>query len=110
MLAAVDDAVGERDQTGHRHQHADDVDAARARVARLRPDRRDQQRPAHDRADRHGQADGAGPDADGPAPLARVEHVGDDRQGHRHDRRAADPHQGARRDQLTGILRVRGQQ
>ena len=55
------------------------------------------------------QADGAGPDADGLAPLARVEDVGDDRQRRRHDRRAADAHQRPGPDQLAGRLGVRRQ-
>ena len=42
----------------------------------------------------------AGPDADGLAPLARVgEDVRDDREGRRHDERAADAHERAGDDQ-----------
>jgi hypothetical protein len=66
-----------------------------------------EQQPAGDRADRDGDADAGGPDADGPAPLVDREDVGDDGQGGRHDRRAAEAHQGAGRDQLPRILRVR---
>ena len=53
-----------------------------------------QQQAADHRADGHAEAGEAGPDGDRPAPLARVaEHVGEDRQGGRHDQRPADAHQ-----------------
>ena len=132
VLAAVDDAVGEGDQADHGEQHAEHVDPAGPRVTRLGDQQRHQdhagndhrhvdqedrappevlqQRAAEDRADRHGETDRTGPDPDGPTTLARVEDVGDDRQRHRHDGRAADPHQGAGRDELAGALGVRGEQ
>ncbi len=43
----------------------------------------------------------AGPHADRPAALLGGEHVGDDRQGCRHDQRATDAHQGAGGDELV---------
>ena len=52
------------------------------------------------------EADRAGPDADRLAALPRVEDVGDDRQRRRHDRRGAEAHQRAGRDELVGRLRV----
>src|SRR5690606_14637139 len=57
-----------------------------------------------------GEADRAGPDADGAAALVRLEDVGDDRQRLRHDGGAAEAHQGAGVDELVGALGVRRQQ
>ena len=133
VLAAVDDAVDERDQADDGQQHAEHVDAARAAghatrapgaatstrpisttgtlIRKTEPHQKcSSSAPPSDRADRHGEADRAGPDADRPAALARVEDVGDDRQRHRHDRRAADAHERAGRDELAGVLRVRREQ
>jgi hypothetical protein len=62
-----------------------------------------EQQPARRRADRQADGRGAGPHADGPAPLAGVgEHVGDDRQGGRHDERPADAHDRPEGDQRPG--------
>ena len=63
-----------------------------------------QQQPADERADRHADTDGGGPDADGLGALAGVEHVGDDGQRLRHDGRRAEAHGGPREDQLIRVL------
>jgi len=60
-----------------------------------------EQQAADDRADGHAEADRAGPHADGAAALARVEDVGDDRQGRGHDRRGAEAHEGTGPDELV---------
>jgi hypothetical protein len=69
-----------------------------------------QQQAAQDRADRHAQTHRASPHADGAPPFARVEDVGDDRQGGRQDGGAADAHERAGRDQLGRVLGVRRNQ
>ena len=132
LLAALDDAVHHQHQAGDGQQHAEVVDPARARVPRLGHEQQDrdhadrgerdvdqedrappevgEQQAADDRADGHADAHGGGPDADGPGPLPRVEHVGDDRQRLRHDRRGAQAHRRPGEDELIGVVRVRGEQ
>jgi hypothetical protein len=130
-LATVDDAIGQGHQAGDRQQHTDQVDLSGTRVTRLRHqdgdrkqteqhdghvDQEDrpppevfEQEPAEQRADGNGQTDRAGPDADRLAALPRVEDVGNDGKRHGHDGRGAEAHERARRDELVGVLRVRGQ-
>ena len=64
-----------------------------------------QQDPADHRADGHGETGAAGPDGDRPTALAWVaEHVGEDRQGRRHDQGAADAHERPAGDQVQGRI------
>ena len=62
-----------------------------------------EQEPADERADRHAEPRHAGPDADRPAPLARVgEDVRQDRQRGRHDERGAEALHPSQHDQRAG--------
>ncbi len=59
-------------------------------------------RPPTMRPDRDSEASRGRPDADGPTPLSRIEDVGDDRQGGRHDSGGAETHHRASADQFFG--------
>ena len=86
-----------------RHDHAtrdqrDDHDGDVHQEDRAPPEMAEEPA-ADDGSDRDAQAGHAGPDADRAAALLGREHVREDRQGRRHDQRAADAHERPRADQ-----------
>ncbi len=119
------DRVDQREDAGHREHDAEDVEGIGGRSPVLRDQARAedeeqdehrnvdeedhappevvQQNTADDRAHRASAGERRGPNADRATALAGVrEHVGDERQARRQQGRAADAHQGARRDQDAG--------
>ena len=90
-------------QAGGDHRDVDQEDRAPPEVG-------EQQPPGH-RADGDPQPDGAGPDADGPGPLAGVaEDVVDDREAGGDGHRRARPHQPSPGDQRSDAAREGGAQ
>ena len=130
QAGCLDDRVGQHAERGDRQHRAGQVETAGPRRARRRdqPVSRDQgdrddrqvdqedrvpaevgQQPAaRHRADRDAEAADRGPQADGLGALGGVgEHGGDDRQGGRHDERAADAHERPSGDEHAGGARQR---
>ena len=114
---ALDDGVEDRAEPGDRQGGADEVEPGRVGVLRVRDEEDAEQHPDHDdghvheedrapvealeeraageRAERDADPRGRGPDPDRLRPLRAGEDVRDDRQGRRHDQRAADAHERA---------------
>lgn len=123
QLAAADDPVHEEDESEDGEQHAGYVDPARLRVPGVgdqphheregeehdgHVDEEDRSPPevfeqdaAGDRSDRDGEADAAGPDADGLGLLVPLEDVHEDGEGRGHDERGAEAHDGPVGDELA---------
>ena len=123
VVGALDDRVDQRSEPHDRQQGTDRIERGSGRILGLREQHvPGDQRPGDDRdvdeehrtppelleqqtrcqrTDRRPPAGDPGPDGDRLCPLASREHVGEDRQGRRHDERGTDPHHRPGGDQLA---------